>query len=192
MLSDAQNTVEKNWDALYALAETQAGHFSAAQASKLGYYPQRLHKHLRARRIGRVRRGIYRLTHYPSDEHEQLVVYWLWSEQQGVFSGETALSLYELSDTLPHKLYLTLPQSWQERRLRVPSGLVLYYEDIPGKDTEWMGPVPVTKPKRTIEDCIEHHLQPDLVQQAIDQAKARGLITARTAKTLTKKAGFGR
>jgi predicted transcriptional regulator of viral defense system len=187
MRAGAKNSEKAGWDALYALAEAQSGHFSAQQATEIGFYPQRLRKYLLSKRVERVRRGIYRLTHFPPGEHEQLVIYWLWSEQQGVYSGETALSLHELSDVLPNKLELTLPASWQKRRLRVPDGLVLRFADIQDRERAWMGFVPITNTKRTIEDCIAADVQPDLIDQAIEQAKDRGLITKSVATALIKK-----
>jgi len=48
-----------------------------------------------------VRRGVYRLEHFPAGEHEDLVALWLWTDRAGVFSHETALALHGLSDTLP-------------------------------------------------------------------------------------------
>jgi hypothetical protein len=44
-----------------------------------------------------VRRGIYRLVHFPAGQHEELVVAWLWSERVGIVSHQTALALHELS-----------------------------------------------------------------------------------------------
>ena len=67
-------------------------------------------------------------------------------------------------------------------------GLVLHYTDIGKTDWDWLGPVPVTTPKRTIEDCIEEHVEPDLIEQAIGQAKQQGLITTRVAKILARRA----
>ncbi|MEM6961062.1 MAG: type IV toxin-antitoxin system AbiEi family antitoxin domain-containing protein [Myxococcota bacterium] len=188
MATSPKSAPETGWDDLYELAEGQSGHFSAQQADEIGFYPQRLQKYLLSKRIERVRRGIYRLTHFPPSEHEELVVYWLWTECAGVYSGETALNLHELSDALPAQQHLTLPESWASRRLRAPTGIVLHFADILDTDRSWVGPVPVTKPKRTVEDCIELHVQPDLVEQAIAQAKDRGLVTRATATKLSKMA----
>jgi len=106
------------------------------------------------------------------------VVLWLWSEQEGVFSHETALALHDLSDILPSRVHLTLPASWRRRRLRVPRGLVLHFADIGERDRSSFDAVPVTAPRRTLEDCIEAHVEPRLVGQAIPQARRRGLISA--------------
>jgi hypothetical protein len=47
-------------------------------------------------RLRRLRRGLYRLVHFPLTEHEDLAALWLWSGQAGVFSHETALGRRQL------------------------------------------------------------------------------------------------
>jgi predicted transcriptional regulator of viral defense system len=61
-------------------------------------------------RIARIRRGIYRLVHFPSGEQEELVTAWLWTDSQGVLSHQTALALHGLSDVLPAKIHLAAPE----------------------------------------------------------------------------------
>ena len=112
------------WSQLYETAAAQEGHFTTAQAAESGYYPQLLTKYLKNGRIVRVRRGVYRLVHFPPGDHEDLVVVWLWSDRVGVFSHETALALHQLSDALPSKAHLTLPASWKSRRVQLPTGVV--------------------------------------------------------------------
>ena len=170
---------QPDWDRLYELASAQAGHFTTAQASEAGYSGPLLHKHILAGRMRRVRRGVLRLVHFPPTEHEELVAPWLWSEQAGVFSHQTALALHELSDLLPAQLHLTLPRNWQSRRLRVPEGLVLHFADVPRRRRGWAGPVPITDPLRTLEDCALAGLSPELLRQAVRQALARGWVQRR-------------
>lgn len=170
-------TVRSNWDTLYALAEEQSGFFTTEQAKTIGFSRQRLQKHLTAGRIERARRGIYRLRHFPMRDHDELVVAWLWSEQLGVFSHETALALHQISDVMPSRFHLTVPASWGQRRLRVPSGLDLYFDDLPASDISWFESIPITTPERTIIDCIEAHLSPEHIEQALAEAKERGLIS---------------
>lgn len=93
-----------DWNRLYETAAAQEGTFSTKQAAEAGYSPQLLAHHLKSGRVARVRRGVYRLVHYPAGEHEDLVAIWLWSERAGVFSHETALRLFELSDVLPSRV----------------------------------------------------------------------------------------
>ena len=166
-----------DWDRLFEVAARQEGLFTTQQAAKAGYSPQLLVHHLRGRRVRRVRRGIYRVVHFPAGENEELVAIWLWSEQAGVFSHQTALSLHQLSDVLPAQLHLTLPDAWRKRRFRVPPGVILHHADVGPGDRVWFGPVPITSPKRTLIDCAAAQLSPELLGQAAQQALRRGLVS---------------
>lgn len=166
-----------DWGALYSVAQAQSGYFTTGQAAATGYSPQLLRKYIENGKMVRVRRGIYRLVHFPASEHEDLVVAWLWAEQAGVFSHETALALLDLSDALPAKIHMTIPASWRRRRLRVPTGLVLHYADLGDVDRTGFSAVPITSPGRTLRDCFEADVSPDLVRQAVLQARRRGLIS---------------
>ncbi len=164
------------WDHLYTTAEGQDGYFTTGQAAEAGYSSQLLLKHIRGGRVTRTRRGIYRLVHFPAGDHEELAVVWLWSERAGVFSNQTALSLHGLSDVLPSRIHLTLPAEWRHRRFRVPPGVVLHHAEVSPEDRSWFGPVPVTSPRRTLDDCAREHVSPEVLRQAARQALRRGLV----------------
>lgn len=165
-----------SWDRLYETASAQDGHFTTRQAAEAGYSYHALLKHLKAGRVVRERRGIYRLVHFPARENEDLTVIWLWSERAGVFSHQTALALHGLSDLLPARAHLTLPAEWRRRRLRTPKGVVLHFEDLSQAERQWFGAVPVTSPVRTLNDCARDGLSPEFLQQAAAQALRRGLV----------------
>jgi predicted transcriptional regulator of viral defense system len=165
-----------DWDRLYEIAAAQEGLFTTQQAAEAGYSPQLLVHHVTGQRVLRVRRGIYRLVHFPAGEHEDLVTVWLWSEQAGVFSHQTAIAHHRLSDALPAQMHLTLPDAWRSRRLRVPENVVLHHADISKQERTWFGPVPMTSVGRTLNDCAREGLSPELLQQATRQALRRGLV----------------
>lgn len=173
----AATTTSPNWDHLFETAVAQDGLFTTQQAAEAGYSPQLLAHHLGSGRMIRVRRGVYRLVHFPAGDHEELVVVWLWSEHKGVFSHQTALALHDLSDVLPSQIHVTLPQPWKKRRLRVPEGVVLHYGDVGDGERRWFGAVPATDPARTLEDCAREHLSPDLLRDAALDALHRGIVT---------------
>lgn len=175
-----------DWDALFGVAEAQAGYFTTKQAASAGYSPQLL-AYYRDKKVEPVRRGLYRLVHFPTSENEDLVVFWLWADRQGVFSHDTALALHDLSDILPGRVHMTLPVGWRSRRLRVPPGLSIHYAEIDDGDRSSFEAVPVTAPLRTLEDCIEAQMEPRLVDQAIRQARHRGLISGTDETTLQEK-----
>ncbi len=166
-----------SWDRLFDTALAQEGHFTTAQASEAGYSSQLLDRYLRTGKVKRVRRGVYRIVHFPAGDHEDLVALWLWSDRTGVYSHETALALHDLSDLMPSRVHLTLPSAWLSRRLRVPYGVVLHYADIDEAARAWSGAVPVTAPLRTIVDCAHDKLSTDLLQQSMVQALERGIVS---------------
>ncbi len=74
------------------------------QAAEAGYSPQLLVHYVHIGRAVRVRRGIYRLVHFPAGEHEELVAAWLWSELAGVVSPQTALATHGVGDGMQQAL----------------------------------------------------------------------------------------
>ena len=175
---------DPDWSALYTLAASQDGYVTTAQAADAGYSRPLLAHHVTSGRLIRARRGVYRLRDFPATEHEDLVIAWLWSDQRGVLTHETALSLHGLSDVLPAQVDLTLPAVWRARRLKVPTLLRLHFADIPEAERAWSGPVPVTAPLRTLADCVADHVQPDLIAQAARDGLRRGLFTGPELATI--------
>jgi predicted transcriptional regulator of viral defense system len=175
-----------DWDRLYGVALRQEGHFTTQQANDAGYSSQLLVKYIRNGKVLRVRRGVYRLKHFPPGQQEDLVTVWLWSDQAGVFSHETALMLHDLSDVLPARAHLTVPAAWRERRLRVPDAVVLHYSNIRKSERAWVGVVPVTSVPRTLADCAADHVSTDLLSVAVDQALTRGVVAKREVAQLQR------
>jgi predicted transcriptional regulator of viral defense system len=165
-----------DWNRLFETAAGQEGLFTTKQAAEAGYSPQLLVHYVHAGKTVRVRRGIYRLVHFPAGEHEELVAAWLWSELAGVVSHQSALALHGLSDALPAHIHLTLPAAWRRRRFRVPPDIVLHHADVPPEDRSWFGAVPTTNPRRSLNDCAKDGLSPELLRQAARQALRRGLV----------------
>ena len=176
-----------DWERLFETAAGQAGYFTTKQTAEAGYFTTKqaaeagystnlLRKHVIVGRVARLVRGLYRLIYFSASEHEGLVTAWLWSEQIGVVSHQTALALHGLADVLPANVYLTLPTGWRRRRLRVPSGVVLHHADLEFGDRAWFGVVLTTSPRRTLSDCANGGPSPELLLQAAQQALRRGLV----------------
>jgi predicted transcriptional regulator of viral defense system len=166
-----------DWNRLLETAAGQAGCFTAGQAAEAGFSLPLVQYHLRTGKLERVRRGIFRVRHFPTHEIEEYVVLWLWSQQQGVFSHTTALALHQLSDVIPSRVHLTLPCAWARRRVNVPEGVIVHYADVPESKRAWHGLVPVTTPTRTLRDCSRDGLPGDLYEQAVFEGLRRGLFT---------------
>lgn len=168
-------------DGLYRLAEAQAGYFTAAEAVATGMDRSTLRHHARkGGRYERVSRGLYRLRHFPSSPHEEIVAAWLpLRNARAVVSHESALVLYDLSDLIPDAIHLTLPRAKRGQRPRPGVRLhTLEHPPGPTEVRELIG-LPVTNPDRTIVDCLDAGTQPEQVELAIGQALERGLTSTR-------------
>ena len=103
---------------------------------------------------------------------------------QGVYSHDTALSYYELSDINPSKLHMTVPKAFR-RSADVPKILILYRMDLSKTDIAEGPGYRVTTPIRTVRDIIEgRQISLELVEQAVRPAVDRGLITRSQFKGL--------
>lgn len=168
-------------DGLYRVAESQAGYFTAGQALAAGMDRTTLRHHARPRgRYERVRRGLYRLRHFPSGEHEEVVAAWLPLRDAGaVVSHESGLDLYDLSDVIPNAIHFSLPRAKRGQRPR-PGVQLHTLERPPGPgEIRQVAGLPVTSPERTIVDCLETGTQLEQVEMAVRQALDRGLTTPR-------------
>lgn len=170
---------------LFAIAESQGGFFTAKQAEEAGFDRAHHDYHVRVGNWQREHRGIYRLTRFPTPERADLILWSLWSRNrtdvaQGVYSHQTALSIYDLSDLMPSKLHMTVPRHFR-RSAEIPSILVLHYGDLSCDEVEEREGYRLTRPIRAIVDVGED-VSPDILSQAFSEAKVRGLITETDVK----------
>ena len=166
---------------LFEIAEEQQGFFTTKQAKAAGFAENTHPYHIQAGNWIREHRGIYRLASFPRGERPDLMLWSLWSRNrgeaaQGVYSHQTALSLYDLSDVMPAKLHMTVPKNFR-RNSEIPRVLVLHFADLPQNDTEAVHGVRVTKPMRTILDLLEGGDVPlATLRQTLREGLRRGLI----------------
>lgn len=168
-------------DEIYAIAETQQGYFTTAQAREAGFQDSTHPYHVRTGDWIRELRGIYRLARFPQQPEGEWVLWSLWSRDrggkvQGVYSHQTALSLYDLSDLMPAKIHITVPNSFR-RSAAAPKVLVLHRGDIPKTDREARKGYVVTRPLKTLLDLLDEGEVPEVTLfQAGNEALKRGLI----------------
>jgi hypothetical protein len=167
---------------LFDLAEQQQGFFTTKQAKAAGFAENTHPYHVHAGNWIREHRGIYRLALFPTPDRPDLVLWSLWSrnrkeEVDGVYSHQTALSLYELSDLNPAKLHMTVPTNFR-RNSDIPGIVVLHYRDLLKSEIQPGPGYKYTKPLRTILDLIEDGtVERTFIRQALRQSVNRGLIT---------------
>src|SRR5580704_15658060 len=139
---------------LFEVAEQQEGFFTTKQAKAAGFAENTHPYHVQVGNWIREYRRIYRLSLFPIAEHPDLVKWALWSRNrnevtEGVYSHQTALSLYELSDLNPAKLHMTVPAHFR-RNSEIPAILALHYGDLASDDVEAAQGFKYTRPLRTI------------------------------------------
>ncbi len=172
-------------EALYRLAEQQAGYFAARQAATAGFSWDRLVKHSGTGRFQRVRHGIYRLSRFPSSPYEDLFVAWLRCGPKAVISHESALAVYDLSDVMPGQIHVTVPRTASRRR----PGIRQHTRPLHPRDLKNREGLPVTSVPRTIADVAKAGLAEELVRQAIQQALRRGLTNTKSLLKEAKRQG---
>jgi predicted transcriptional regulator of viral defense system len=166
---------------LFDIADQQQGFFTTKQAKAAGFAENTHPYHVQVGNWIREHRGIYRLALYPATDRPDLVLWALWSrnrneEIEGVYSHQTVLSFYDLSDLNPAKLHITVPTDFR-RNSEIPGILILHYADLPESDIETAQGFRLTRPLRAILDLIEAGtVERTFIRQAIRQAVDRGLI----------------
>jgi hypothetical protein len=176
---------------LFAIAEAQGGFFTAKQAEEAGVARPHHAYHVRVGNWQREHRGIFRLTQFPMPERSDLILWSLWSrnreddDAQGVYSHQTALSLYDLSDLMPSKLHMTVPTKFR-RSADTPPILALHYGDLPRGEIEDREGYRVTRPIRAIVDA-SRDVSAEILSQAFAEARTRGLVTEKDVEHYREK-----
>jgi len=165
--------MDTNFKKLYKICETQAGYFTTGQAHHAGYSRQSVAAHASSDLFTHIAQGIYRFTYYPSSPYEDLMIAVLKSGPQAVLSHHSAFAVYKLSDLMPAQIHITIPKNRSRRR----TGVRYHTSKISKKETTNFEGLPITTVERTITDGIRSGLEAGLMQQAVDQALQRGMVT---------------
>lgn len=162
---------------LLELAQNQYGYVTPEDARVAGIDPLRLQDLARRGLAKRLSHGLYRIPLVPRTGLDQYMEATLWPQGvHGILSHETALDLHGLSDVNPAKIHITVPVHHRIRR-EVPRLYVLHHRDLDDVDVTLHEGIPIVTPHRAILDAIEAHLGPRLLDQAVENAAARALLT---------------
>lgn len=161
---------------LTLVASHQGGFFSSRQAIQAGYSTALQHHHAATGNWQRVERGIYRLPLWPPAKHEGFVLASLWSGGKGIVSHDSALAYYDLSDVLPDRVHLTVPQSFRKRR----EGFVLHRAELPESEVREGQGFRITTPLRTLADAAASSLSPEHLNRAVKDGLHAGLLRSKT------------
>jgi predicted transcriptional regulator of viral defense system len=183
--------IKKPFAALMAIAQDQQGYFTTRQAIEAGYADNTHPYHVQAGNWERVFRGIYRISHLPTPEDGELMVWLLWSRGRdqkplAAISHQTALSLFELGDFNPAKVHITVPPAFR-RNSRLPRTVVLHRAKLASAEVTHLRGLVVCRPLRALCDVASTY--PDTVadlRPVAIEARRRGLITASEVAVLNE------
>jgi predicted transcriptional regulator of viral defense system len=171
------------FNALLEQAQQQYGFLTPEDAREAGIDPTQLRLMAARHTLERRGRGLYRMPTVPPTELDAYMEATLWAGRRGVLSHETALDLYDLSDVNPSAIHLTVPRDFRTRK-EAPPAYRLHRADLHEADISRHEGIPIVSAEQAILGGIEDHLGWHLTDQAIETARARGLITKRQAAGL--------
>jgi predicted transcriptional regulator of viral defense system len=176
---------------LSQFAESQGGFLTAAQARSVGVDREPLKRLAKQGFLEREQRGLYRLSHFPADEKAELWRALLWPTLDrsdwmcAILCYGTALSLYGVSTINPSKIDVAVPRNARFRRSTPPPpGLQVHQKNYPPEDITRVESLPATTLFRTIADLIATNAMTQFVDEALDNACTRTLLTGKEFDTL--------
>ena len=175
----------KNYNTLFELATDQYGYVTTEDAEAVDVPAKRVAEMAHHGTLDHVAHGVYRVVTFPRHPLDQYMEATLWPRGvRGVLSHETALDLHDLCDVNPAKLHITVPKRWRTNR-EVPEPYVLHQRDLDPGDVTYHEGIPIVTPARAILDGIETNVRADLVEQAIETARRRGLLARGQLELIT-------
>jgi predicted transcriptional regulator of viral defense system len=161
---------------LFDVASGQYGFVTTDDAREVGADAQVLAELHRQGHVDRLSHGLYRFHAFPSGPLDELMQATLWPRRRGVIGHDSALDMWDLCDVNPAKIHVTVPKAARVRRA-APDTYEVHVRDLPPTDITRFEGIPVVTPTRAIRDGLERHLDQRLIDQAIENATRRGLLT---------------
>jgi predicted transcriptional regulator of viral defense system len=170
---------------LLEAANDQYGYVTADDARADGVDPVQLRIMSHRGLLERVAWGVYRFPVIPATALDQYMEAVLWPRTTAALSHETALDLHGLCDVNPARIHVTVAAGYRLRR-DAPTMYQLHRRDLDPADITQHEGIPIVTVHRAIHDGIEANLGGHLIDQAIDTARRRGLITRAELRALTR------
>ncbi|MGA2013836.1 MAG: type IV toxin-antitoxin system AbiEi family antitoxin domain-containing protein [Solirubrobacteraceae bacterium] len=164
-------------------AQGQYGYLTPDDARDLGVDPVQLRLMAARGTIDHLGHGLYRMREVPPTELDPYMEAVLWTGRRGVLSHETALDLYDLCDVNPAAIHLIVPKGFRTRK-ETPPTYRLHYADLTPDEVRLHEGIPIVTAELAILGGIEQGLGWQLIDQAVKNARARGLITRQVAARL--------
>jgi predicted transcriptional regulator of viral defense system len=180
------------YNRIFDLATEQYGFVTTVDAKQLGVDPNRLVVMAGRGLLDHRANGLYRVAAIPTTGLDSYMEATLWPRGRGILSHETALDLYDLSDINPAKIHITVPKAYRPRRGDEPPVYRIYRRDLDPADVASFEGIPIVTPRRAILDCIEIHVGPHLIRQAVEAGQRHGLIRTADVARIEEQVRIGR
>lgn len=170
-----------------SLAEGQWGMFTTAQAEAGGVARTEVARLIRRGLARRVRHGVHMMAGVPSSPIEDIRAEWLATDpgrtagerridaEPVIVSDESAAAIHGIGDLSSGGVHLTSARRLQSRQRWVS----IHRRRISDREYVWIDGLPVTTPRRTLEDLAQSgRWEHDQLRATVNDAVARGLIPA--------------
>lgn len=170
-----------------AISELSAseGIFTTAQAERFGIPRNVIAKACEAGRVVRIAHGAYRMAGVPASQLDDLVALWKLTDSakmthermrpgawDGIaVAGSTAASIHGIGDFYLSPYRVLSPKRINSRNAESRFGV----RSVSRDDVSFVEGVPVTRIERTLVDLVLDGEEPSLVEDALADARAKGL-----------------
>ena len=167
------------------LAEGQWGMFTTAQAEARGVPRTDVARLVRRELARRLRHGVHMMPGVPSGPFEDIRAEWLATEpartagerrddlEPVIVSDESAALIHGMGDLPPGGVHLTSVRRLQSRQQWV----TIHRRQITNREYQWVDGLPVTTPRRTLEDLADSgRWEQSQLRALANDAIAQGLI----------------
>lgn len=175
--------MKPQWEQLLEIARIQQGLFTTKQAAAAHYSDKHLSYHCKEGHLTRLRRNIYKIPYFPTEESQELMEIWLFFEQSARFSHQTALYAQQLADIFPRWIDITIPPIYKHKRIKYDDHWRMHISPIDPIQQEhiqqqiiWQNGIPFSSPFYAIYECISTHCDPMIIQSALHLAIQKGLL----------------
>jgi len=160
---------------IFAIAASQGGYFTAAQAREIGYSYQAQAHHVQVGNWIRIERGLFRLREWIPEPGDDLRRWTVWSKGRAVVSHESALAVHEIGEFESPRIHLTLPPDFRKK----DAALTIHRASLGEEDVMEQKGFAATTPLRSIIDVAAGAPDEDQLARAIGEAVEGGLVTRR-------------
>lgn len=168
---------------LREIALDQHGLVTSSQAEDAGVSRPSLSYLAKNGRIERVERGIYRIPQVNASENDAYQQALLWAGEDAFLSHDTALAAWDICDINPTKIHVTVPKGTRIQKQGQPN-IALHKLDVSEGQLLWWDGMRTASPELAICQSIARGVSSHILEQAIGNARSRGLITKGQAASL--------